>query len=119
MHDKKFVMKVLRLAITGQEHGMPLFEAMAWLGKEKCLKRMRICLNKLEYIEMCQLAIKARYYYYVRGNSIISDRDYDFLEKQIESIEKENPEWVNSNSPTQCVGSDRQEDYDKNIYFIK
>lgn len=45
------------------------------------------------------------YYYYVKNESLISDVEYDNLLKELEKIEKENPEVVNKLSPTKNVGS--------------
>ena len=45
------------------------------------------------------------YRYYVLNNPIISDGEYDVLFRKLESLEKNNPEHINPNSPTQRVGS--------------
>lgn len=42
--------------------------------------------------------------YYVENNPLISDFEYDTLYKKLEHFEKENPEEVTSDSPTQRVG---------------
>ena len=39
---------LLRTAVTGRNATPPLFETMAVLGKEKCLKRIKIALDKLD-----------------------------------------------------------------------
>ncbi|MBD5218568.1 MAG: NAD-dependent DNA ligase LigA [Bacteroidales bacterium] len=44
--------------------------------------------------------------YYVENNPDISDRDFDMLLKELESLEKEFPEFYDELSPTQRVGSD-------------
>ena len=44
------------------------------------------------------------YNYYVLDNAIISDFDFDRTLKELEKLEKENPIFFNSNSPTQRVG---------------
>ncbi len=38
---------VLRIATTGRTAAPPLFETMAVLGKERCLKRLEAALDKL------------------------------------------------------------------------
>jgi DNA ligase (NAD+) len=43
--------------------------------------------------------------YYVISDPLISDLEYDQLYKLLEAIEKEHPETVTANSPTQRVGS--------------
>jgi len=37
----------LRVAVTGQTAAPPLFQTMAVLGKERCLKRIEAALEKL------------------------------------------------------------------------
>lgn len=44
----KEICRVLRIAIMGSEVGPPLFESMAILGKEECLKRINIAIQILE-----------------------------------------------------------------------
>ena len=44
------------------------------------------------------------YNYYVLDNATISDFDFDRTLKELEKLEKENPIFFNSNSPTQRVG---------------
>lgn len=45
------------------------------------------------------------YRYYVASEPLIADSEYDQLYKQLEQLEKEHPELVTKNSPTQRVGS--------------
>lgn len=44
--------------------------------------------------------------YYVLNSPEISDRDFDMMMKELEQLEKENPEYADPLSPTQRVGSD-------------
>jgi DNA ligase (NAD+) len=44
------------------------------------------------------------YAYYVLAQSPVSDQDFDFLLKELESLEASHPEWADPNSPTQRVG---------------
>jgi DNA ligase (NAD+) len=44
------------------------------------------------------------YYYYVLDQPRISDSDYDALFQELLALEKEHPEYVRSDSPTQRVG---------------
>jgi len=46
------------------------------------------------------------YNYYVLNSPEISDRDFDFMLKQLEQLEREHPEYADPLSPTQRVGSD-------------
>lgn len=45
------------------------------------------------------------YRYYVMNSPLISDYEYDQLYKLLEKIEKENPQLITKDSPTQRVGS--------------
>lgn len=47
---------------------------------------------------------KYAYNYYVLDNPLISDYEYDKLYKELEAIEKEHPELITPDSPTQRVG---------------
>ncbi len=44
--------------------------------------------------------------YYVLNSPQISDKDFDMLLKELETLEKEHPELTDPDSPTQRVGSD-------------
>lgn len=56
--------------------------------------------------ELKDLIRKHDYNYYVLSDSKISDYEYDQLYKELIILEKENPEEVTPDSPTQRVGSD-------------
>lgn len=45
------------------------------------------------------------YFYYVKNESIVSDIEYDKKMKELETLEKEYPEYSNENSPSKNVGS--------------
>ena len=49
---------------------------------------------------------KHNHNYYVLNSPEISDKEFDMLLKELESLEKEHPEFADPNSPTQRVGSD-------------
>jgi len=44
--------------------------------------------------------------YYVENSPTISDKEFDFLMKDLEKLEFDNPEFFDANSPTQRVGND-------------
>lgn len=46
------------------------------------------------------------YQYYVLDNPIIPDAAYDRLLRELQEIEKEHPEWVTADSPSQKVGGE-------------
>ncbi|MDD5732049.1 MAG: NAD-dependent DNA ligase LigA [Patescibacteria group bacterium] len=45
------------------------------------------------------------YRYYVLDDPVISDREYDLMLRELEKLEKENPQFFDANSPTQRVGA--------------
>lgn len=47
------------------------------------------------------------YNYYVLSQPTVSDYDYDMMLKELEALEKENPEFQDLNSPTVRIGADR------------
>lgn len=53
------------------------------------------------------------YNYYVLSQPTISDFDFDMLLKELEKLEKENPEFSDPNSPTQRVGSDLNKEFEQ------
>ncbi len=52
------------------------------------------------------------YAYYIENNPIISDFEFDQKLKTLQTLEKENPEYFDPNSPTQRVGGGLQKDFD-------
>lgn len=61
-----------------------------------------------------------RYLYYVKHDSMISDYDYDMLEKKLEKLVEENPRLAfeaenQAFCPVANVGSDNPDDYPRRI----
>ncbi|MCM1067305.1 MAG: NAD-dependent DNA ligase LigA [Muribaculaceae bacterium] len=56
---------------------------------------------------------KHNYNYYVKNEPEISDRDFDFLLKELEALEAKHPELNDPNSPTRRVGSDITAGFDQ------
>lgn len=64
--------------------------------------------------EINQLRSEIRYHnhlYYVESAPTISDREYDALLSRLERLEKEYPEFMDPNSPTQRVGNDHNQGF--------
>ena len=60
---------------------------------------------KLERIkELTEIILEHNRKYYEENNPSISDFNYDTIYKELENLEKENPEFIQPNSPTQHVG---------------
>ena len=53
------------------------------------------------------------YQYYVLDNPTISDYDYDGLYRELEELESQYPQWVTNDSPTQRVGDQLLEGFQK------
>jgi DNA ligase (NAD+) len=51
------------------------------------------------------------YRYYVLNDPLISDTEYDLLYKKLEKLEKENPDQITADSPTQRVGSSLNKEF--------
>ena len=60
--------------------------------------------NRLVYEKMVQVALKANTAYYDNDDPIMSDYEYDEMMMGIKKFEKENPDLIDKNSPTQKVG---------------
>ena len=53
------------------------------------------------------------YNYYVLNQPVISDFDFDMKMKELEKLEKDFPEFMDLNSPTQRVGSDINKEFEQ------
>ncbi|MDD4748070.1 MAG: NAD-dependent DNA ligase LigA [Salinivirgaceae bacterium] len=71
--------------------------------------------NKLEarIMELRQELHQHNHNYYILNNPIISDLQFDMLMRELELLEKENPEFSDPNSPTQRVGSDINQQFEQ------
>src|SRR5574344_124524 len=64
-------------------------------------------------LELRGIIDEANRRYYVENAPTISDRDFDFLMKELEALEREYPEFDSPDSPTHRVGSDLDETVQK------
>ena len=55
----------------------------------------------------------ANYRYYVLDDPNLSDVKYDHLLRELEKLELENPEFINTNSPSQRIGYQVQSTFTK------
>jgi len=67
--------------------------------------------NKIESLR--KTINEHNYHYYVLSESKISDLEFDKLMKELITLENENPEFVDENSPTQRVGDDRNKEFNQ------
>jgi len=62
-------------------------------------------------VELRSILEEYNYRYYVLSKPVISDQEFDMLMKELEKLEADNPEFFDSNSPTQRVGSDLNKEF--------
>jgi DNA ligase (NAD+) len=56
--------------------------------------------------ELKEILTEANRKYYVENAPTLSDYEFDMLLKELEALEREYPEYITPDSPTQTVGSD-------------
>jgi DNA ligase (NAD+) len=59
---------------------------------------------KKEYLDLREQIQYHNYRYYVQDDPVVSDGEYDRLFMRLKEIEKDHPEWITPDSPTQRVG---------------
>ncbi|MFV0483678.1 MAG: NAD-dependent DNA ligase LigA [Bacteroidales bacterium] len=64
-------------------------------------------------IELRKELHKHNHLYYIEASPIISDFEFDTLLKELEQLEKENPQFEDINSPTKRVGSDTNSEFEQ------
>lgn len=71
-------------------------------------------IMSLEHLEALKLKLNEyAYHYYVLDKPLITDREYDLLYRELETIEKAHPEWITPDSPSQRVGGQLLEGFQK------
>lgn len=65
------------------------------------------------YAELCAVVRHNNELYYAQAQPEISDAEYDALYREIEELEREHPEFITPDSPTQRVGNDLSEGFRK------
>lgn len=65
------------------------------------------------YAELCDIVRHNNELYYAQAQPEISDAEYDRLYREIEELEREHPEFITPDSPTQRVGNDLSEGFRK------
>ncbi len=80
-----------------------------------------ISAKKTAKEEIDELKEKINYYsklYYDEDNSPLSDYDYDMMMNRLKALEKENPELITVDSPTQKVGGKARDDFEKVVHEV-
>lgn len=84
-------------------------ETLYWL---KVLTSTDAETKATENIQQLKAVLRFNEYrYYVLNNALISDNEYDALYKLLEKVEKNHPELITKDSPTQRVGSSLNEGF--------
>ena len=63
--------------------------------------------------EIKELLNEYNYQYYVLDNPTVSDQEYDRLMQELQSIEAIHPEYITADSPTQRVGGQVLDSFNK------
>ena len=63
--------------------------------------------------ELRQLIRRYDAAYYGRGESLVSDKEYDALYRELTDLERSHPEFASADSPTNRVGDDLTKDFPK------
>jgi DNA ligase (NAD+) len=63
----------------------------------------RTAFTKDDYEKLCEEVWHHNKLYYVDHHPVISDEEFDYLLKKLEKMEREHPEWIAPDSPTQRV----------------
>ena len=68
--------------------------------------------NAIKHIDELRSVLRFHEYrYYISNNPLISDYEYDQLFKLLETVEKDHPDLITKDSPTQRVGSSLNESF--------
>ncbi len=84
-------------------------ETAQWLAAKKMNGEVEILRDLLRFHE---------YRYYVQNDPLISDFEYDSLYKLLENLEKEYPNLITKDSPTQRVGKGLIKDFPKVQHLV-
>lgn len=79
------------------------------MNKEQAKKEIEELRNKLEYYAKL---------YYDEDKPEISDYEYDMMMNKLKALEKENPEFISSNSLTQKVGGHVKEGFKEVVHEV-
>ena len=63
--------------------------------------------------EIKELLNEYNYQYYVLDNPSVSDQEYDRLMQELQGIEYKHPEWITPDSPSQRVGGEVLDGFQK------
>ena len=73
-------------------------------------------MTKERMEELIQILNEANYNYYVLDNPTITDQEFDKYLHELIDIENHHPEWARNDSPTQHVGGQVIDEFQKVTY---
>jgi DNA ligase (NAD+) len=76
-------------------------------------------MQKCEYLELVELLNRYAHHYYVLDNPLVSDEEYDKLYHSIVEYEKDNPNEIVLDSPTQRVGGVVIDEFEKGTHLSR
>ena len=85
--------------------------SLRWLGQQDIAT-----LNATE--ELRNILRFHEYRYYVMTDPLLPDSDYDTLFKLLEKAEKDHPDWISKDSPTQRVGAGLIKEFPKTAHLV-
>jgi len=65
---------------------------------------------------LCEALEQHNYNYYVLSAPTISDREFDEMMKELQTLEEAHPEYADPHSPTQRVGSDLSKEFEQVVH---
>lgn len=68
--------------------------------------------------ELTKLLNEANYRYYVMDDPVMQDFEYDRLLRELEDLEKENPQYASADSPTARVGGEALSKFEKVVHPV-
>ena len=74
--------------------------------------------TKKRILELIEILNKASYEYYTKDDPTITDQEYDRYMQELIKLENENPDLIMENSPTQKVGGEVIEEFNKIYHDI-
>ena len=74
---------------------------------------------KNKYLNLVKILSKASYDYYTMDTSELSDYEYDQMYRELLEIEKEHPEFIVPESPSQRVGNKVLDKFEKITHEVK
>lgn len=84
----------------------------------KTFLKENIAVNELNVEELRNVLRFHEYRYYVMNDPLLADTEYDMLYKKLEAFEKQYPELVTTDSPTQRVGTDITKEFATVAHFV-